>query len=86
MPKASAYFIWHISANLIDSSIKLPLYLGIFIFGIKYSKAVPDHETKPFLLSKIVKVLLKLFQCFTSTSLFIIATRLACLASEASKS
>ena len=41
-----------------DSSNKEPSYLGILIFGIKYSKAVPDQDINPFLLFKIVHKLI----------------------------
>ena len=64
----------------------LPGYLGIFILGIKYSNAVPDHEISPLYLFKIVRVLLKLYQCFSGISFLAIATKLACLASDASRS
>ena len=57
-----------------------------FIFGIKYSKAVPDHDTNPLYLYKLVNVLLKLFQCLLGMSFFAIAIKLACLASDANKS
>ena len=81
-----AYSFWLISINLQDSSNKLPGYFGIFIFGIKYSKAVPDHDIKPLYLFNIVSVLLKLFQCLAGTSFFAIATKLVCLASDAKRS
>ena len=81
-----AYSFWLISINLHDSSNRLPGYLGIFIFGIKYSKAVPDHDISPLYLFNIVSVLLKLFQCLAGTSFFAIAIKLVCLASDASKS
>ena len=72
--------------NLQDSSSRLPSYFLIFIFGIKYSNAVPDQDTNPLYPFNIVSVLLKFCQCFEGTSCFAIATRLACLASDASKS
>ena len=73
-------------ANSLDSLIKLPGNFGIFILGIKYSNAVPDQEISPLYLFKIVNALLRLYQCFAGTSFLAIATKLACLASEASKS
>ena len=72
--------------NLHDSSSKLPSYFGMFTFGIRYSNEVPDHEIRPLYFPSVVSVLLSLFQCFTGTSFLAIAIRLACLASEASKS
>lgn len=56
------------------------------MFGIKYSKDVPDHEINPLCFPRIVNVLLNAFQCFTGTSFLAIAIKLACLASDASKS
>lgn len=58
----------------------------MFTCGIKYSKAVPDQDINPLYPFNVVKVLLKEFQCFDGTSLFAIATKLACLASDANKS
>ena len=81
-----AYSFWLIIINLQDSSIKLPSYDFIFTPGIKYSNAVPDHETNPLYPFKVVSVLLKEFQCLNGISLFAIATKLACLASDANKS
>ena len=65
---------------------KLPSYLGIFISGIKYSNAVPDHDIRPLYLFSVVNVLLKLPQCFAGTSFLAIAIKLVCLASDANKS
>ena len=56
------------------------------MFGIKYSNAVPDHEIKPLYLFKLVNVLLKACQCLGLTSFLAIATKLACLASDARRS
>ena len=86
IPNFLLYSIWFIIANLLDSSSKLPLYLFIFILGIKYSNDVPDHDISPLYFFSTVNVLLKLFQCFGDTSFFAIATKLACLASDANKS
>ena len=72
--------------NLQDSSKRLPLYFFIFIFGIKYSKAVPDHDINPLYFPSFVNVRLRLFQCFEGISFLAIAIKLACLASDANKS
>ena len=81
-----AYSFWLIIINWQDSSSKLPGYFGILILGIKYSKAVPDQETRPLYLFKIVRVLLNAYQCFGEISFFAIAIILVCLASDANKS
>ena len=80
------YSFWLIIINWQDSASKLPGYFGILIFGIKYSKAVPDQETRPLYLFNTVRVLLNAYQCFGEISFLAMATILVCLASDASKS